>query len=350
MLSIDDLYIDLYPMINSQDNHLLYRFCAAPYYIEFWNMVESLVNNNGFDTKAKVQNFKRQMQLKGEFDLAKYLEGASEVIFQYYAIRKGLSHNLEKRINRDNGTDVDIQICDGGFIYNIEIKTPKYEMTHNDNTTLNVNLSHRTMSKADVEKEKGIIEKELINPIIESKTNTFEKIRYTKIEDNKLLSFLRSAQEKFTYSDEKSINLLVVAIPSSKMQDYWGYLYNSHSGVFTPNYDEELIGISKNEFDKVDNILLTNLVSGHIHTVDKYNSWHLENYCNILCRNPNNKRKTSNQDKYYEAYKKLQDLLPNDNNRFERLYVNYNNNMHMAMECIFSEFLANNYSWLWWND
>ena len=209
-------------MIKSRDNHPLYRFCATPYFIDFWKMVESLVNNNGFDTQAKVQNFKRQMQLKGEFDFPKYLEGVSEVVFQYYAIRKGLTHDLEKRINRNNGTDVDIQICEGGFIYNIEIKTPKYEILHNDDTILNVNLSHRTMSKVDIEKEKEIIERELINPIIESKANTFEKIRYTKIEDNKLLSFLRSAQEKFTYSDEKSINLLVVAIPSGKMQDYWG--------------------------------------------------------------------------------------------------------------------------------
>lgn len=351
MQSYDKLAGAFIDKIRKQDNHILYRFCASPYFGQFMEMMRLLYDCDGFNTKSKLTRFTRQLQLNGKYDLAQYLEGVSEIIFQYFAQRYHMIFELDKKVNCNNGTDVDIQILYNNFCYNIEIKTPRFVNIQDDGSILNVNLSHRTMEKESLEEQKRVIEEEIIEQVLNNDSSPFKTIRYTKLEDNKLISFLRNAQEKFIYSNDTSVNILVIALPSSKMQDYWSYLYNTYSGVFTTNYDEKLIGIEKCEFDKIDLILLTNLVSGHIHPVDNYNSWFLENYCNIICINMNSHRCQNVSSP--KCYGNLLDIIPNCTASFYKLYEQYEKYGGAIgqdlMACIFSEFLANNYKWLWWN-
>lgn len=102
------------------------------------------------------------------------------------------------------------------------------------------------------------------------------------------------------------------------MQNYWGYLYNKFTGIFTNGFDENFRDADKNiikhsDFDKVDVIYLANRVSGHIKPNDLYDSWNLDTYCNLICFNPFSAKNTSND------IKKICDLLPNDNLKFEQL-------------------------------
>ena len=349
MKSYDKLVANFMEVIQRENNHALFRFCALPYYLQFFEMMRLLYDSGCLDNHSKITRFARQLQLNGNYDFAQYLEGVSEIIFQYFALRRQMNFDLDKNINEGNGTDVDIQIHDKDFCYNIEIKTPKFVNDDYDSSILKVNLSHRTMNKDALNRQKDFIENEICDPIINQASSPFSDIKYTKIEDNKLISFLKSAQKKFVYSNENCVNILVVAIPSSKMQDYWSYLYNIQSGLFTPNYDDTLIGISKNEFDKVDTILLTNLLSGHIHPVDKKNSWNLESYCNILCNNPNSQQyKIFKSD--VERYEKIRSFIPNSNYEFEELYKKYDQQNPIFMQCILSDLLANNFPEQWWND
>lgn len=45
----------------------------------------------------------------------------------------------------------------------------------------------------------------------------------SKINDNKVIEYLRSCQTKFNY-EANSINVLVISVSSQQMQDYWGYI------------------------------------------------------------------------------------------------------------------------------
>lgn len=343
---------EIYDGIRNQDDHPLFRFCAMEYYRDFWELVQHLYSEKALSTVGEIKRFKRQLELNGNFDCARYLQGVPEIIFQYFAMRKQLEFHLEKNVNNKNGKDVDIQLRDGDFTYNVEIKTPQYLVESNEEDVIKANTSYRVMEKEKLDTEKAHLH-DMLEPALKSKDNKFTKIQYSKIEDNKLLSFLRDAQEKFSVSDENSINILALSVTSDKMQDYWNYLYNGYSGVFTPCYNSDLIHIKKEEFDRIDVILLSNLISGHVHPVDGHNSWHLESYCNILCRNANSQRAHVNQsmhNRYQIVYIKAMELFPNSTNGFEELYKKYDSNFPDEFKtCIFSELLSSYYAWLWWN-
>lgn len=118
-----------------------------------------------------------------------------------------------------------------------------------------------------------------------------------------------------------SINVLALSVPSQQMDNYWGYLYNPFSGIFTDQFSGKFFDKKKNEikhseFDKVDVVLLTNIVEGHKRIVYEFDSWKLENYCSIFCINPFSQRTMKHCD--VDAYKYLLDILPNDTNRFEK--------------------------------
>jgi hypothetical protein len=104
------------------------------------------------------------------------------------------------------------------------------------------------------------------------------------------------------------------------MDNYWGYLYNPFSGIFTDQFSGKFFDKNKNEikhseFDKVDVVLLTNIVEGHKRSIYDFDSWKLENYCSIFCINPFSQRTMKYCD--VDVYKYLLDILPNDTVRFE---------------------------------
>ncbi len=105
------------------------------------------------------------------------------------------------------------------------------------------------------------------------------------------------------------------------MDNYWGYLYNPFTGIFTDQFagkffDKENNEVKYSDFDKVDVVYLTNIVEGHIRCFKDFDSWKLENYCGIFCINPFSQRTKNHSD--LEVYKKLLEILPNDTIRFEK--------------------------------
>ena len=66
----------------------------------------------------------------------------------------------------------------------------------------------------------------------------------SKINDNKVIEYLRSCQTKFNY-EANSINVLVISVSSQQMQDYWGYIYNPFTGIFTEDFKNSLIKVER---------------------------------------------------------------------------------------------------------
>jgi len=171
----------------------------------------------------------------------------------------------------------------------------------------------------------------------------------SKINDNKVIEYLRSCQTKFNY-EANSINVLVISVSSQQMQDYWGYIYNPFTGIFTEDfknsfYDKSGKDVKHNDFDTVDVIYLTNIVEGHIRKIEGFDPWKLENYCGIFCINPFSVRTKDKKD--IEVYEKLLNILPNDTILFEKEHDQANQRgkeMNISVDPIFmQEYISEHY-------
>lgn len=117
------------------------------------------------------------------------------------------------------------------------------------------------------------------------------------------------------------MNILFISLESSEMQEYWNYLYNPYSGIFTENFaskyfcKEENRFYAKEDIEKIDVIVLSNIIAGHSNPKDSFNSWNLETYFNLFCLNRYSKKFEKNRNDI--GYGLLYELIPNDNLRFE---------------------------------
>ena len=101
---------------------------------------------------------------------------------------------------------------------------------------------------------------EVAQPVIKNSDGRFKGYKIKKIADEKLRDFLKSGQSKFPASDNTSINILAIAVPITNFENYWAYLYNAFSGLFVKSNN----GICPpTDYDKIDVVYLTALVTGH---------------------------------------------------------------------------------------
>lgn len=304
----------IYAKLQSVPDHILMGRYNTHYFVDFATTLDQLIETASLSSNKLLEHmYLTKLWMQKPFSINKYLQGVSELLFWIYAVQKHYSFDVDKKLSSDNDTDVDIQIRHEGYTFNIEVKCP--DQREESANTLYLCPAYRfQLSKENLNREIAGLQS-LINPALESNTSKYESTKVMKIDDNKVIEYLRSAQRKFQY--DSSLNILVISVSSEMMQSIWGYLYNPQSGIFTRKLSEQFRNkdgspMMHSDFDKVDVVLLTNIVSGHKVDVS-FNAWNLENYCNIFFRNPYSKAGDSKS----EQLKHFLKLLPNEVNRFE---------------------------------
>lgn len=312
-MDYNKIVLEVMKHLEKNTDHILFEKCSYNYYQDFFNALKHLCKSKIIGSRKELNSFLGKMQLNRRFDELKYYKGISEIMFWIYAAKQGYNFNLEKKLQAERNFDIDIQILRNGFTFNIEIKSPDFDRINEK--ILNINIPFRSRTKEENEDAKNAVTEDIVDPIINRENNGYSDFKFSKINDNKLLDYLKSGQQKFNYCNESSINVLVISVTSEQMEDYWGYLYNGYTGLFTDS------SFCKNEdYDKVDVVLLTNLVSGHQAPHDDFNSWDLNVYFNLLCTNPFSYKKKSSP--LCPTYKELLSLFPNCTQDFENFYSN----------------------------
>ncbi len=68
-------------------------------------------------------NNKKMLDLT--LSIHQYIQASSEAIYYYFLRRKDENIEYDKRVNMENGTDVDISCNIAGYRINLEVKTPE---------------------------------------------------------------------------------------------------------------------------------------------------------------------------------------------------------------------------------
>lgn len=346
----------IYNQLMKQNKHIILEHMPDEYFNLFWNNISLLHEGEILTSSKSVDKFCNKLQLRGSYNRDKCFQGLSEMMFWLYSIRMNYDFEIDKRLHpkgTNNNSDVDIQILKDGYRFNIEVKTPN-QIKKTDESVLNVTIPFRVFDRKDKQDKKlGKVADDLAQKIIINSQGEYTAFEQTKIDDNKVIEYLKSGQIKFVY-EEKSINVLALSVTSHQMNDYWGYLYNPYTEIFTNQFtgnffDKNNKEVKHSDFDKVDAIYLTNIVEGHMRHLRNFDSWKLENYCNIIFINPFSQRVKKRSD--IEAYKKLLDILPNDTLKFKSEHDKRNKQLEeigIPIDPIFFfEYLHDNYYILW---
>lgn len=102
-------------------------------------------------------NNKKMLDLT--LSIHQYIQASSEAIYYYFLRRKDENIEYDKRVNIENGTDVDISCNIAGYRINLEVKTPElFENTSKyKERMIYGHLNHRypddMITKEDVDKE-----------------------------------------------------------------------------------------------------------------------------------------------------------------------------------------------------
>ena len=338
--------------LKDQPYHILNQSGNSNYYSDFEKTVKILSDAGFFKNANTVEVFKKKLQIgNAVFNHNLYFQNIAEVMFWRYAIEKNLTYELEKKVSTENNCDVDLFISHGSYRYNVEIKTPNNDSLQKEENSqvLKVTVLGRVFSKEKAEEEKSKITKDIFAPIIDKSVNSYEKVEFLKNQDNRTLDYLKSAQSKFTYTDNNSLNVLVIAVDIGEIEDYFSHLTFGASGLFTQNSF-----CTHDTYDKVDFVLLTSLVTGHKKYNDIDNAWSLSNYFNLLVYNPfskKHKKELPTQEHVSNEYRKIAGLFPDDTERFSYCFVEFLKKQEkdgLPIEGIFmSSYFAEYYPHLW---
>ena len=314
-----------------KDNSTYYSYLEeAMKMLDEANMAHTLsIRNKLFDKLLLGTNI-------SHFNSNTYLQGVSEIVFWIYACKNGLSIEVDYKCNAGvNKKDVDIRLEYEGCYLNLEVKCPEQD-EYDPNKIIGMFANRISgITKLESDEMMSAIE-EKIGGIIEQ----YPELGYTdverrKINDNKIIDYMLSAQEKFSDSDDE-INVLVISLPSNQMQDYFRFLGKNNSGILCGGL--HMFNHKEKDFDKIDYIMLTNIVSGHDKEV-MINPWDLSNYCNLLLKNPYSKRSI-----LPETVAKVLGLIPNDGSRYNNLRESKIGSTQLLVEdCLLNEFLVKNY-------
>ena len=220
----------------------------------------------------RILDKKIKEDLLGEpYSCFKYNQSVAEMMVWFFCEQTGLDYGVEKKLNPPK--DVDFQIIQNGVNYNIEVKSPEYEIS--DNRV----LTGRIASRTDRVNLKDTLY-DLNNLFRKNLENTeFKDVNMVLPKDNKIKDCLISCQGKFLGSDAKNFNVLLLSTTSDEMPHYLEYFMNTESGFFT-NYSY----VQPKEFDKVGAVVITNAISIN----QKYDdcSWDIQKAKTIVLDNP----------------------------------------------------------------
>lgn len=192
----------IYSYLVTQNEHVILEHMPDHYYNLFWNSISILYEGGILTTAKSVEKFCNKLQLRGSYNRDKCLQGISEMVFWLYAIRRNYSFEIDKQLhtkNEKNNSDVDIQIVKDGYTFNIEVKTPN-QVKKTDESILNITIPFRSFERKDIQDEEvRKINRDISQAIINNSQGKYTAYEQTKIDDNKVIEYLRSGQTKFTY-------------------------------------------------------------------------------------------------------------------------------------------------------
>lgn len=286
---------------------------SSVYYSNFKDAMR-LIEEKGMvsSNKAKKRLYNKLLieSNKNPFSVNRYLQGVSEILFWIYAAKNNLIIETDYKLNSSNAKDVDVRIKTNNHFFNIEIKCPDQEVRTDNHLLLSYAYRVQGVSKIKIDEMMNKLE-EMIQPGIDEHPEMgITGSECKKTNDNKIINYMDSAQEKFAYSDSE-MNILVISVPSNEMQYYYNYLWNPESGILAGEL--ECFNRRPEEFDKIDVVVLTNIVSGHSMDVGM-NAWDLNNYCTIGFINPN----SYGIKKHTKPLSEMLNVIPDEAIRFQK--------------------------------
>ncbi|MDD4109626.1 MAG: YkgJ family cysteine cluster protein [Prolixibacteraceae bacterium] len=254
----------------------------------------------------------RMLCISNNFDLSKYLQGMSEIVIWRYFAEHQIEYEIEKKINNSNKFDVDlcVKYCDVTF--NFEIKCP--EMPKGKSNNLIINTGYRTVDKDTFERSVKPVAEAIGKLAVENSDGEYSGFDVAKNHDNKLNEYLKSCQNKFTYSAENEINILVLSLTIHRFVEFYKCLTNPYSGIFDEAAKQRFANSSN--VDKTDVILFTTFIDKHIRVNDDEDAWCIDDVFNILVTNPLSKKFKANGC-VIKGLQELLSLIPNETMRFD---------------------------------
>ena len=252
-----------------------------------------------------------KLQLSCNYNRATYCQGVSEVMLWLYFANQNITFETEKKVAEANQRDVDLHIQEGRFLYNIEIKSPTVQFRSPN--ALHLHVPFRTIPKDESEKAINAFKQEFGEPLLSMEGAMFTNIQVDKINDNKLVDYLKSAREKFPELSPIHCNALFIAVQTTDISDYFGYLVNGYTGIFS---GREPI-MQQDDYRNVDVVVLSNLVDGHLNPEKISDPWNLNKYFNLMILNQANAMSST------AAQERLLSLVPNSTLEFEGYHTKF---------------------------
>lgn len=291
--------------IHQNPQHPLNKF--PKYYRTFMDEFFMATEKREVSTK-ELSVFFRKLQLNGNYNRATYCQGIFEILFFIYFANMNFDFCTEKKVATTGNYDVDFQIkCE--YTFNVEIKCPNVSDTPSGNK-IRIHPEFRTIDKETFQVALDTLETDLFRPALLKPELEYDGFTIDKMNDNKLVEYLKSAQNKFPHSTAEVCNILVIGTTTKEIQAYYSYLCNGFTGIFSGK--DPIMPSEK--YSNVDVVILSNMVDGHYSQIDEFNPWRLENYFNLMLVNPHNISKSCN------ARKKLLEIIPNSTREFEEFF------------------------------
>jgi hypothetical protein len=203
---------------------------------------------------------------ESHYDVEAYYAYAAELTVANHIKLHGVqSFALEKGVNPDNETDVDVYFEKNGCAVSVEVKSPVivYAAYDSNKPVFEIKFAGRP---DNFREEYAELEKTV------SDGGKGMKVKMGKRKDLTLKDFLDDGQAKFKPSSGRAdLNILFIALDDYHSINEWnGYLYH-HKGLFTEHSFHPVSG-----FDRVDVVILSNLKYWHQHCRDSHD-WTLKN-------------------------------------------------------------------------
>jgi hypothetical protein len=189
------------------DNYLkISKLRGLRYYEEF---IEALEKLKPYLTKKQLKDLlENKLLLKHKkFDKNKFIEYAVEMsVLRFFAESFSENFQYEKKINPINNIDVDCSITDGGFKFNIEVKTPILDKR---NQNVLSGLKGRSLGRLPDDEFESI--PKALDQALNIQKGSTKVLNF----DNKLKQFLIDSNRKFdpeSVNSEDEANILVLGI------------------------------------------------------------------------------------------------------------------------------------------
>lgn len=237
-----------------------------------------------FESVCNDDEYNSKKALYAEMDIHQYIQAAAEQVF-YYKLKNRLGTIIpDKNVNPENGTDVDLYYDGEPYNLRIEVKTPVlFENTekYKDDIEKGITIHGQQVNRYP----ESMVARKDMAAALSDVTKAFNgKATERKMEDNKIKDYLEGAQGKMVDPDDNTINVLLICTSSSELPMYFDYIVNPYTGL-----GGKEPYIAKEVYSKVDMIVLSNCVEGHLDNNFTFNVWDADNYVNFVIPNTNRK-------------------------------------------------------------